>query len=124
MSNRLLQELLQGCPALTEAMLLRELLTLLCLRLNLLNDRTSYAWCVTLHAPPTILLTQTLNSASSLQSNHSLDEASSCGPSGAKLAKLLKARPLCTLLATTGVTSQRELLLITLVGAQGNSQHF
>lgn len=57
-----------------------------------------------------------------LQSNHSLDEASSCGPSGAKLAKLLKARPLCTLLATTGVTSQRELMLITLVSAQGMLQ--
>jgi hypothetical protein len=53
-----------------------------------------------------------------LQSNHGLEEASSCGPSGAKLAKLLKARPLCTLLATTGVTSQRELLLLMLVGAK------
>jgi hypothetical protein len=51
-----------------------------------------------------------------------LEEAAGCGPSGAKLAKLLKARPLCTLVATTGVSSQRELLLITLVGAV-NIQH-
>ncbi|KAF6263679.1 wings apart-like protein regulation of heterochromatin-domain-containing protein [Scenedesmus sp. NREL 46B-D3] len=57
-----------------------------------------------------------------LQSNHSFEEASGCGPSGAKLAKLLRARPLCTLLATTGVTSQRGLLLIALEQATSSQQ--
>lgn len=53
------------------------------------------------------------------QSNSTFEEACACGPSGAKLAKLLKARPLCTLLGSTGVSSQGELLLITLVRGDG-----
>jgi hypothetical protein len=64
------------------------------------------------------LIEYLLTNTKYLQSNHSLEEAAGCGLSGAKLAKLLKARPLCTLLATTGVTSQRELLLITLVSTK------
>ncbi|WIA08618.1 hypothetical protein OEZ85_008047 [Tetradesmus obliquus] len=57
-----------------------------------------------------------------LQRNSTFEEACACGPSGAKLAKLLKARPLCTLLASTGVSSQRELLLITLEQATSSQQ--
>lgn len=54
-----------------------------------------------------------------LQCNHSFDEVAACCPAGAKLTRLLKARPLSTLVTSTGVNNQRELLLVALVSVGG-----
>lgn len=59
--------------------------------------------------------------AAAVQSEHSFEEVSACCPAGTKLVRLLKARPLSGLLASTGVATQRELLLVALVRAPGAS---
>jgi hypothetical protein len=50
-----------------------------------------------------------------LQVDFTFEEVAAKGAAGAKLCRLVRVRPLAALLSSTGVSSSRGLLLVTLV---------